>query len=143
MGEHQHLIVFLMKENTEKKTALHHASEYGYEEIVSLLINAFGGETANKKLIEFVMKENQQQKTALHGATQKGYNKIINFLLNVFGEEESEKLIEFVMKEDADKNTCLHYASQKDKENKFSQNSYLGFYDCQKKKKKEMNTFTK
>ena len=44
------------------------------------------------------------------------------------------------MKEDADKNTSLHYASQKDKENKFSQNSYLGFYDGHKKKRDEYIT---
>merc|ERR1712034_89472 len=110
--EHQEkLIEYVMKENEYKETALHLASQYGYEEIVRLLLNVFT-EEYKEKLIEYVMKENKFKNTALHYASKYEYEEIVRLLLNVSSKQES---IEYVMKENQDKERALHYASHEKK----------------------------
>jgi len=90
------LIEFLMQEDKNKKTILHHASECGDGEIVKILLNAFD-EKYKEYLIRYVMKENSYKVTALHNAAKMGHEDIIKSLLNVFG-NDTERLVEYVMK---------------------------------------------
>merc|ERR1711925_23552 len=80
--EKEQLIEYLMKIDTfADRTALHFASYYysgeHQENIVELLLNAFG-RVAKEKLIEhFLMKEDRYGDTVLHNASEKLYEIII------------------------------------------------------------------
>merc|ERR1712034_261439 len=80
----------------------------GHEEIVKLLLNAFGKKN-KEKLIDFVIKQNNYKETSLHFASRKGNLNIVKSLLNAF--EDKKNLIDFLMKENENKNTVLHLAS--------------------------------
>jgi len=125
------LIEFVMKENEDRKTALHYASKYD-EQIVNTLLKVFD-EEENKKLIEFVMKEDKYKNTALHNAASTGRQRIVNSLLNVFDKKDTAKLIEYLMKENEDKKTALHYASHC--KNEKIVNSLLNVFDKEENEK--------
>jgi len=56
-NKNKQLIEYLMKETEHKNTALHLASHNGYEEVVALLLNAFGNDKNNPQFIKYLIKE--------------------------------------------------------------------------------------
>merc|ERR1711925_51144 len=75
------LIEYVMKEDANKATALHFACQNGYEKIVKLLLNSFGGgEEEEEKLIEYLMQKNDFKYTASDVAAEHGYENIVKLL---------------------------------------------------------------
>jgi ankyrin repeat protein len=128
------MIEYLMKEDLNKSTFLHFATENRLEVIVKLLLNAFDKKektmhknivsfligTEKQKLIEYTMKKNENNETCLHIAAKNGDIEIIKSLFDVFGKGENEKMIESSMKknENGKKNMKLHQYTMIDEHEK-------------------------
>jgi len=95
--ENDKLKEYVMQVDAEKRTALHHASQNGHEEIVNCLLDVFDKQDEDK-LMKFLMQEDIKKDTALHFAFQNGNEKIINTLCDIFGKNHNRKLIEYLTK---------------------------------------------
>jgi len=103
--EKDKLIEYVMKEDAQKRTALHYASQNGHEQIVNSLLDVFDKQH-KEKLIQFLMQEDMKKDTALHFAFHNGYEKIVNTLCDIFGKNQNRQLIKYLTKKNELKYIC-------------------------------------